>query len=171
MALRVALAQSGDRGALDVLLRDHERPLYGHIRTIVGDSDLAFDVLQASMLIVARRLPSLRDPRWFKSWAYRIATREAVREAKRRKRDAAFLDREVAAEDLAAEPPSFDPALVHACADQVDTLPPAARVVVNLHYFDELTLPEVAEALELPLGTVKSRLAYGLARLRSAMSA
>ena len=169
LALRVALAQSGDRKALDALLRDHQRPLYGHVRAIVGDSDLAFDVLQASLFLVARRLGGLRDPRWFRAWAFRIATREAVRAVRRRSRDRARFEDVDELADVPAEAPVYDPALVRACADRLDGLPPAAQVVLRLHYLEELTLPEVAEVLELPLGTVKSRLAYGLARLRAAI--
>ena len=67
--LRVARAQSGDRAALEALLRDHQQPLYRHVRTITGDSDLAFDVLQSVLWVIARRLGTLRDPRWFRAWA------------------------------------------------------------------------------------------------------
>lgn len=173
LTLRVALAQSGDRRALDSLLRDHQQPLYRHVRAILGDGERAFDVLQSTLLLIARRLATLRDPRWFRAWAFRIATREAVRAARRLALDRALFDEGETdeAERVPAEEPAYDPALIRACADRVDALPPAARLVLRLHYLDELTLPEVAEALELPLGTVKSRLSYGLARLRQEISA
>ena len=60
----------------------------------------------------------------------------------------------------------MDPLLIRACADRLAALPPAAEITLRLHYLEEMSLVEIAEALELPLGTVKSRLAYGLARLR-----
>lgn len=166
LALRVARAQSGDRGALDALLRDHQRALYRHVRTITGDADLAFDVLQSALLIIAGRLGGLRDPRWFRAWAYRIATREAVRAARRRKRDLRLFEETAAIDETAAETPFVDPLLVRACADRLAALPPAAELTLRLHYLEEMTLLEIAEALEIPVGTVKSRLAYGLARLR-----
>ena len=166
LVLRVALAQSGDRAALEVLLRDHQQPLYRHVRTITGDADLAFDVLQSALLLIARRLPSLRDPRWFRAWAYRIATREAVRAARRRRRDLSLFEDAPAIESAAPEAPPLDPWLLRACADRLAALPPAAELTVRLHYLEEMTLVEIAEALEIPVGTVKSRLAYGLARLR-----
>lgn len=172
LALRVALAQSGDRDALDQLLSGIQRPLYAHIAAILGDREQAYDVLQSSLLLVARRLGSLRDPRWFRAWAYRIATREAVRTAKRRTRDKGlFADEPVEVAEVPAEEPAYDPALVRACLDRIDLLPAGARTVIRMHYLDELTLVEVAEALELPLGTVKSRLAYGLAQLRAGLAA
>ena len=165
LVLCVARAQSGDRSALDRLLRDHQQALYRHVRTITGDADFAFDVLQSVLLIVVRRLGTLRDPRWFRAWAYRIATREAVRAARRRKRDLVLFD-DSAEIEAAAETPLVDPFLVRACADRLAALPPAAELTLRLHYLEEMTLVEIAEALEIPVGTVKSRLAYGLARLR-----
>lgn len=171
LTLCVARAQAGDRHALDRLLRDHQAPLYRHVRTITRDPDIAFDALQNSLVLIARRLSGLRDPRWFKAWAYRIATREAVRMAKQETRirdvqdDAALAD--------AIEAPmgeeAFDPGLVRACADRVAELPPACQIVLRLHYFEEMSFVEIAEALEIPVGTAKSRLAYGLARLRETM--
>lgn len=128
--------------------------------------------MQASLLLIARRLGSLRDPRWFRAWAYRITTREAVRLAKWRGRERRLVDEDVPVEsvDAAAPAPAEAGELLRMCADRIDGLPPAAQVVVRLHYFEELTLVEIAEALEVPLGTVKSRLAYGLARLREEMA-
>ncbi|HMG47723.1 MAG TPA: RNA polymerase sigma factor [Allosphingosinicella sp.] len=165
LVLLVLRAQTGDRQALDRLLRDHQAALYRHIRTIARDGDLALDALQNSLLLIARRLTSLRDPRWFKAWAYRIATREAVRTAKREARVHAFED-EAAPE---ADGP-IDAALPEECLHRLAELPPAAQIVVRLHYLEEMTFVEVAEALEIPVGTVKSRLAYGLARLRASMA-
>lgn len=168
----MALAQSGDRRALDRLLRDFQAPLYRHACTIVGDSDLALDALQASLLLVARRLKSLRDPRWFRAWAYRITTRESIRVARRRGRDRRLFDDgiDVEALDHAApdEEASGPPAL---WTERLAELPAGAQIVLRLHFLEEMRLAEIAEALEVPLGTVKSRLAYGLARLRESITA
>ena len=170
LTLRVARAQAGGREALDRLLRDHQEPLYRHIRTITRDGETAFDALQNSLLLIARRLAGLRDPRWFKAWAYRIATREAVRLAKR---ETHIHDlREAAAIDWVEMPPpepAFDPTVLRACVDRLADLPPACQIVLRLHYLEEMTFVEISEALEIPLGTVKSRLAYGLGRLRQLM--
>jgi RNA polymerase sigma-70 factor (ECF subfamily) len=59
-------------------------------------------------------------------------------------------------------PQEWEPRLL----DWIDDLPPASRAVIALHYLEEMSLDEVAAVLEIPPGTVKSRLAYGLARLR-----
>jgi len=60
----------------------------------------------------------------------------------------------------------FDQELVAAMSAAVDALPPASQIVLRMHYLDGLALIEVAEALGISIGTVKSRLAYGLAALR-----
>lgn len=171
LTLLVARAQSGDRGALDRLLRDHQAPLYRHVRTITRDGDVAFDALQNSLLLIARRLGSLRDPRWFKAWAYRIATREGVRMAKRETRLRGLQEEAALAEPPEALLPEepFDASAMRDCADRVAELPPACQIVLRLHYFEDMTFVEIAEALEIPVGTAKSRLAYGLARLRALM--
>ena len=171
LVLRVARAQAGDRHALDRLLRDYQEPLYRHVLSIVGNRDRALDVLQNSLLLIARRLSGLRDPRWFKAWAYRIATREAVRTAKRESR----LDDRRAEAELAdhIETPLlekfYDEREIRAGVEHLAELPPACQIVVRLLYLEEMTFVEIAEALEIPVGTVKSRLAYGLACLRRLM--
>jgi RNA polymerase sigma-70 factor (ECF subfamily) len=172
LTLRVARAQAGGRQELDRLLRDHQEPLYRHVRAITKDRETAFDALQNCLLLIARQLPGLRDPRWFKAWAYRIATREAVRLAKREVRIRDLREAAALAEPVEAPEPEapFDAAVLRACADRLAELPPACQIVLRLHYFEDMTFVEIAEALEIPVGTAKSRLAYGLALLRRMMS-
>lgn len=172
-ALLVARAQLGDRAALDGLLREVQAPLYAHLRLLLGDDDAAEDALQDALLAICRGLGGLRDPRWFRAWAWRVATRVAVRQSRRSRR--APLDL-WAPEELdrvpAYEPDArFDAELLAALPPALDALSPASRVVLRMHYVDELTHREIAEALELSVGTVKSRLAYGLAALRKAVGA
>ncbi len=169
-----ARAQLGDRPALEALLRELQRPLLEHVRAIVRDDDLASDVLQEVLLIICRRLHTVRETEWIRAWAYRIATREAVRAVRRARREEGSL---VDLEDL---PPAEEPDIAGAgptddqlaeLPSRLAMLPPRAQLVLRMHYLQSFTLPEVAAALEVPLGTVKSRLAYGLARLREARGA
>lgn len=153
-------------------MRTHQQALFRHAVLILRDEDAALDVTQASLLLIARKLGALTDPRWFRAWAYRICTREAVRAAGRLGRERLLFDAQATVEtaDAAVAEPYVADDRAAICLDAITTLPPGARVVAQLHYRDGLTLIEIAEALELPLGTVKSRLAYALARLRATVS-
>ena len=165
-----ARAQLGDRGALEELLRRLQAPLRDHIRGIVRDDDLAADVLQDALIILCRRLGTLRQTEWIRAWAYRVATREAFRAVRRSRRNQAEPLEDFPAIPNASEDPS-EVATEHLLAqlpEKIARLPQAAQVVVRLHYLQSLTQQEIAEALEIPVGTVKSRLAYGLVFLRKA---
>ena len=166
-AVLVSRAQLGDLHALDTVLASIQAPLFRHICTVLGDGDAAEDVLQETLLAISRKIGVLREPKWFRAWAFRIATREAVRQARRARRQPQGID----ADDLAAFPTEepdvrFDPELLAALPGALDELSPASRLVLRMHYLEELSYVEVAEALEISIGTVKSRLAYGLAALR-----
>jgi RNA polymerase sigma-70 factor, ECF subfamily len=166
-----ARAQLGDRGALERLLRALEVPLLAHVNTIVDDRDLADDVLQEVLLKISRGLGSLRAPDWVRAWAYRITTREAIRvaRAERHQRHEAVVDWDdlpaAAGEDVFA--PDDAPGEILA---RLDALPRRAQLVLRMRYLEELSQQEIAEALEIPLGTVKSRIAYGLSALRRVTS-
>ena len=154
-------AQCGDRDALELLLRSIYPCLLRYLRGLVGASD-ADDVLQDVLIVVARKLGWLAQPDLLRPWAFRIASRAGFKHLKRERRcpgDDAGLD------DLAAPEPPPDELL--AALSTMEGISPASRAVLLLHFQDELSLPEVAAILELPLGTVKSRLAYGLKALRT----
>lgn len=169
--LLVARAQLGDRGALDLVLRALQEPLHAFVLVMLRDEALARDVLQNVLWMICRRLGALRDPRWVRAWAYRIAAREAIRMAKRERRQEILtwhdapdtvieeVQDDVRGEDLLSTLPSL-----------IAKLPPASAVVLRLHYLEGLTHREISEALEIPLGTVKSRLSAGLTALRRSES-
>lgn len=164
--LRVLRAQSGDRRALDDLLREVQAPLFRCIRAITGQRELAEDVLQDVLVILCRQLVWLREPRLFRAWSYRIASREALRRLQRERRLPLAEDGELEQLPDSALPDPVRRELAARLPALVADLTPACRPVLALHYLEELTLPEVADILGLPLGTVKSRLAYGLRLLR-----
>lgn len=161
--LLVLRAQSGDRAALDELLRGIQDALHRYLRRLTGDDSLADDVLQEVFVKVYRKLAWLDDPALFRPWVYRIASRQAFKALKgeRRWRDQIRDEDTLAVVASPAEPPPATD-----IARLLDRLTPASRGVLILHYLDEMPLHEVAAILGIPLGTAKSRLAYGLATLR-----
>ena len=160
----VLRAQCEDREALELVLRSVQAPLRRYLVRLVGEAS-ADDVLQETLILISRKIGWLDVPEAFHAWAYRVASRAAFRYLKREKRwseqvrDEAVLG-EIPAVECAA-PQEILPELLNSGA-----LSAASRAVLVLHFEEELPLPEVAAVLEIPLGTVKSRLAYGLAALR-----
>ena len=163
----VLLAQSGDRGALNRLLSDLQDGLYDYLVRLVGDKHLAEDILQEVFVLIWRKLFWLRDPAVFRPWAYRIASREAFRRLRKHRFQAKMLGHETLLAELPArEVPPFPHGWAEALPGLLALLSPASRAVLILHYLQGMTLNEVADVLEVSPGTVKSRLAYGLAALR-----
>jgi len=168
---RVVLrAQAGDHGALDELLRALQGPLYGYLLALLGDGHLAEDALQETLVLIYRKLAWLRDVDLVRPWAFRIATREGWRRLRRERRWRFRSADEEALVDL-ADPASapveeFRPEWRSRLPELLAAVSPASRAVLALHYLEELSLEEAAAVLDLPLGTVKSRLAYGLTQLR-----
>lgn len=165
-----ARAQLGDRAALESMLRELEKPLRAHIQGIVRDYDVAQDVLQETLIIIYKKLGSLTEPMLVRSWSYRIATREAVRASRKAGRNIDFSEQIVSASnDSPAE--DLDKDLIERIYGRIDQLPLACGVVVRMRYVDSLSQAEIAEALSIPVGTVKSRIAYGLTILRNELAA
>jgi RNA polymerase sigma-70 factor (ECF subfamily) len=165
----VLRAQCRDREALELLLRSVQPTLRRYVHNLVGASD-AEDVLQDVLVIIIRKLWSLHDPQLFRPWAFRVASREAFRHIRKRRlwhgrhEDAAALDQIEAPEKA----PSAD--LLRELL-QTRSISPASRAVLMLRFCADLSLSEVAAVLEIPLGTAKSRLAYGLSSIRKILKA
>jgi len=157
-------AQVGDREAFDQLLRLVQEPLYRYIFSLVGARALAEDILQEVFILIYRKIRWLREPELFRPWAYRIATREAFKHLKRERRWSDKSEDESVLLDLPA--PSRDDLAPELIAQLVAKLSPASRAVIVLHYLHEMPLAEIAEVLGVAIGTVKSRLAYGLDLMR-----
>lgn len=169
--LWVLRAQSGDREALDELLKTVQGPLYRYILRLAGERWLAEDILQEVFIRVYRKLGWLQDPKLFRPWAYRIASRETFRRLKRERRWADQVRDEQMIEAVAAEPSGEEVSqeLLRLLPRMISRVSPASRAVLILHYLDEMPLAQVAEVLGIATGTVKSRLAYGLSSLRRAI--
>jgi RNA polymerase sigma-70 factor, ECF subfamily len=161
-ALWVLRAQCGDREALELLLGSVQTPLRSYLRSLVGPTD-SEDLTQEVLVLVYRKLRWLEAPDALRPWAFRIASRAAIRHLKKTRREHLHEDRVLEEIPAPKAPPS--PELLHKLAT-VNGISPASRAALVLHFQEGLTLPEVAAVLAIPLGTVKSRIAYGLAALR-----
>jgi RNA polymerase sigma-70 factor (ECF subfamily) len=174
--------RGGDRDALDPLVRRYERELFGYLRRYVGDDDLADDVFQNTFLQVFLKIKQYEPGRPARPWLYAIATNQAIDALRRRNRRIADRPADtVSAPDEEGEPrPLFEllPAPGDAPPDAADRteqrqqvqaavakLPELLRQAVLLVYFQGLKYQDAADALGIPVGTVKSRLHAALAKL------
>ncbi|HTZ57840.1 MAG TPA: RNA polymerase sigma factor [Acidobacteriaceae bacterium] len=161
--LLVLLAQAGDRPALEQLLRDAYAPLRRYITYLAG-VDLADDILQETSLQIFRKLPYLREPAVFRPWTFRIASRIAFSHLKRARRWQALDDAPL--KHLTIADPTLGEAPDGAFLALLDRVSPASRAVLLLRFQHDLSLEECAAILEIPIGTAKSRLHYGVNTLR-----
>jgi len=166
----VAAARAGDRRAFADLVRRWNRRLIAHAWRLTGSDDMARDAAQAAWLEIVRGLGRLADERAFPAWAYRIVSRRCAREI------AAVRDRRRLAAAVVAEPPVDAPGPDPDAGDEtrrlhaaVRALPPPQRAAVALYHFEELSIAEIAVALDVPAGTVKTRLMHARRALRAAL--
>lgn len=161
----VQQAQRGDHDAYAALAHAVIGRLGRAARLILRDPELARDAVQEALIIAWRDLPGLRDPDRFDAWVHRLAVRACLRLASRERRRAVEVVLPV--EDL-GQPGDLEHevALRDALDRALRRLDPERRALVVLHVYVGMTLPEVAAALGIPLGTAKSRLHRSLREMR-----
>jgi RNA polymerase sigma-70 factor (ECF subfamily) len=160
----VLRAQCDDRDALEALLRSVQPSLRRYLCRLAGTTD-ADDLLQDVLVIVVRRLGSLDDPKLFRPWLFRVASREAFRHIRKRRLWQGRHEEDAHLDDLPMLETRPSGELLRELL-AADTISPMSRAVLILHFEEELSLPEVAAILDIPLGTAKSPLGYGLRSIR-----
>jgi RNA polymerase sigma-70 factor (ECF subfamily) len=178
----VAAAQGGDRNALDQLLRRHYDRIYAVCRRVTGGSRDADDACQEALIKITRSLPRFDGRSAFGTWAYRIATNASLDELRKRKRrpmlhsvhpgDGRNDQTGQSGDD--GPPELVDPMAakrIDAVADRLalddalDDLSDNFKAAVVLRDVADLDYNQIADILEIPIGTVKSRIARGRAAL------
>jgi RNA polymerase sigma-70 factor (ECF subfamily) len=166
----VERARTGDHDAFAVLARATIGRLDAAARLILRDPDRAEDAVQETLVRCWRDLPTLRDPDRFDAWLNRLflnACRDQLRHARRRTVEVMLP------ETLPSVLPDSESAL--ADRDEIERgisrLDPDQRVVIVLHYFLDLPMPDAAAAMGIPLGTAKSRLHRATQALRAVLDA
>jgi RNA polymerase sigma-70 factor (ECF subfamily) len=166
----VTRAQQGDEGAFMSLAVAAGDRLHAVAYRILRDTDLAEDATQHALLAIWRDLPSLRDPARFDAWAYRVVVRACYAEGKRARAWAPNL-RLLPADEASGSDATHS---IHD-RDQLERgfrrLSVDHRAVVVLHHYLDLPLSQVAQVLDVPEGTVRSRLHYAMRGLRAALEA
>lgn len=168
---------SGDQRACRDLVRRYERPVYSVLMRVVRRSEDAEDLVQETFVKVFKALDRYDPERPFAAWIFTIASRLAIDHFRRRRVQTVSLnvtdpgsgeDRTMDVED-----PGLKPDEITSNAEEelqtsalIDSLPEHYRIVVLLRHQQDLSYDEIAEALPLPLGTVKARIHRARALLK-----
>jgi RNA polymerase sigma-70 factor (ECF subfamily) len=165
--LLVNLARSGDRAAFEELVRRRQGQVRGLMRRLAGDGVLADDLAQQVFLKVWLGIRTLRKARAFPAWLKRVAVNVWLQHA--RKHDA-LKNADDLAEGLTATARST-PGIRLDLNQALAALPVPVRACLVLSYEQGMSHGDIAELTELPLGTVKSHIRRGAARLRELLEA
>ena len=165
----VILARGGDQAAFAELASAHARRLHAVAVGILRDREAAEDAVQHALLQIWKDLPRLREEQRFEAWSYRVLVRACYAEMRRVRRWVPNLLERGAA---IAHP---DPSASIVDRDQLERgfrrLSVDHRAVVVLHHYLDLPMDEIALILDIPPGTVRSRLHRAMAVLRAALEA
>ncbi len=164
----VTRAQSGDRNAFSELVRTHAQGVLNVIYRMCGDMQVAEDAAQETFIQAWLRLQSYRPQASLRNWLYRIAVNTAIDMLRKEKR---ILPSAI--EDLNLTDSGPGPETLVANSERTEmvqeailALPDASRAVLVLREFEGLSYQEIAESIDIPVGTVMSRLNYARKLLR-----
>jgi RNA polymerase sigma-70 factor (ECF subfamily) len=168
----VLRSQAGDSEGFEELISQWHRRVLGHVNRLTRGHDESSDIMQDIWMTVARKLRRLNDPACFPQWIYRIATAHCADWVRRRTRERE-LRNAVSEDETISHPPRIAEAErtddKEALQSAVRQLPSDQRTVLTMFYLDELSTGEIATALAIPIGTVKSRLYHARNHLRQQM--
>jgi RNA polymerase sigma-70 factor (ECF subfamily) len=168
----ITAAKLGDQHAFDELVRRHREAVIAVVYRMCGDAHLAEDAAQEAFVRAWQHLPRYQPRAPFRNWVYRIALNTALDTLRAERQEPGAVDQDAAA------PADERPEALVERAEQADavrravlSLPPASRAVLVLREYEGLSYREIADTLDIPVGTVMSRLNYARERLRQALAA
>lgn len=170
--LLVLRCQDGDRKAFAELVGRWQPRLWRYARQLAGSRDAAGDVMQEAWMAIMRGLRGLKDPASFPKWAYRIVNHKFIDWTRRKQRQRSLGD--TAGEGI---PDEQEPVEAEMSADDdvgrlreaMRKLSADRRAILSMFYLDEMSIADISGALEIPEGTVKSRLHAARNQLRKVM--
>ena len=165
----VRAAAKGRTEAFEELVRLHEKKVYALTLRMCGNPEDARDAAQEAFLSAWRGLPSFRGEAGFSTWLYRLASNAAIDQLRRnrRQREEDSLDAgEMDAPDQSPGPQEAGSELQRAVADGLASLSEDHRRILLLREYQQLSYDEIAQTLDMDLGTVKSRISRARRALR-----
>ncbi|MFK8032604.1 MAG: RNA polymerase sigma factor [Hyphomicrobiales bacterium] len=165
----VTSARLGDRDAFAKLVQLRGPRLLAHASRLLQNREEARDIVQEAWLDILRGLRSLRDPVAFPAWATRIVTRRCARFIRAQQTQRALkaeLTEEAKLDAFEHPPDATDAERVRT---EIAALPPKQAATIALFYLEDMSVGEVAMALDVPRGTVKTRLMHAREQLKNVL--
>jgi RNA polymerase sigma-70 factor (ECF subfamily) len=166
--------QNGNLGAYKLLVKRFKNPLMNYIYNFVNDMQLAEDILQETFLRLYKNKHYYKEIAKFSTWIYTIAGNLARTELRKKKRRTIFSinsytddnkDFEIEDSDMTPDEVTHSEMVQHEIREAIAELPESFREAVLLRDVEQLDYDEISKILDKPLGTVKSRINRGRARL------
>lgn len=160
--------QAGDRKSFELLVKRWNPKMLGRVYQTTKDASVSKDIVQEAWIVIIKKIKTLNDPRAFQGWSLRIATRMAIdwirsnqvdrkREQIRKEAQAEFAEKNQRPTEK-----TFD-----LIKEAIEKLPSEQKEVMQLFYRENLSIVTISGVLNLPLGTIKSRLFRGREHLKS----
>jgi len=168
----IVQAKQGDRQAYGQLVRRHHQGVINVVYRMCGDAAVAEDAAQEAFIRAWQHLSKFRPHSSFRNWVYRIATNAAV-DMLRKERKVCDVDIDVLPLTSTQGQPEKQAIRKNRSAQvqaAVLALPPASRSALILREYEGLSYQEIADTLDIPIGTVMSRLNYARKQLRTALT-
>ncbi len=165
----IRCAAAGNTGAFSQLVRKYRPQVVRTAYGIVGSAMEADDVAQEAFIKAWSNLPDFRQQSGFSTWLYRITVNAAIDAVRRRRPEAPLADA-LPGERVAPEEEALRRERQRDVRGAIQELPPAARAALVLREYEQLTYREIAAVLDIPIGTVMSRLSYARQLLRERLT-
>lgn len=159
----IGQSKNGDKSAFSALVEIYQNKLYRTAYGILGNSQDAYDALQDCILKAYLSIGSLRNDYYFKYWMNRILINSCNDIIRRKKKVIYIEDSEIRGDSGEYDDSSLDMKIA------MDKLEQKYRLIISLRYYQDLSYEDIAETLNCPVGTVKSRLNYAIKKLRDTM--
>jgi RNA polymerase sigma-70 factor (ECF subfamily) len=144
-------AQDGNAGAMEGLVKRWQKRLWHHVYRLTQNIEASWDITQQSWLEIIKGLRRLDDPACFKAWIYRIATNKAIDWIKK-----SNITKQISIEEI--QEPQQHERRDMGVKELLKKLDVKKQAILSLYYFEQLNVYEISIALNIPKGTVKSRL-------------
>ena len=163
--LLILKAQAGDRGAFETMVKLWEKPFFSYARTYTQCETTAWDIVQETWVVIIRKLNSLSHPAKFKSWAFRILTNKCI-DCFRRASIEKKLKKSVVENEKHQNTKSFENQPLENAIQQLRS---EQKALILLRFNQSMSILEISKVLNVPEGTVKSRLHRTLNELKQSL--